>query len=127
MTLLLSKRPRKFLSEYGGAVEEIAQGVYVIENPIIHMRVINIEAVELGSADSMFLTAFSKDLARLKETQRSFARESFFTTNKKVLANLRQALQARLAIFEGEVDMGAVADITEYVMPAIRKAEKRAR
>ncbi len=82
VTLLLSKRPRKFLSEYGGAVEEIEQGVYVIENPIIHMRVINIEVVDLSSADSMFLTAFCKDLARLKETQRQFCKAGFYYKQK---------------------------------------------
>ncbi len=46
--------------------------------------------------------------------------------DKKIVDILEEGLKTRLVTFEGRMlDMGAVADITKYVLPELEKAEAR--
>ena len=70
ISLLISKKPRKFLAEYKSEIREIGKGFYELQNMLINLRVINIEEVELTGKDGIFLSAFCKDLERMNKLRK---------------------------------------------------------
>ena len=113
ITLLVSRIPKSFLLQYGSALQEIAKGIFEIRNTIIHLRIINIEKAELRGEDGAFLSVFYKDKARIVKERKSTK------GNQKGVDIFRELVNSRLQYFEGMRPMGAVADVTEIVMPKL--------
>ena len=123
ITLLISRKPRKFLGEYKAEVKELGSGIYTIQNTGIHLRVINVEEAELKGEDGAFLSLFCEKMEGFNNVQKKTDRSS--SKAKKLLAKLRKVLRDRLHYFGGESPMGTVADITDIVLPKLEEAVNR--
>ncbi len=96
----------------------------MIDYQAFKVYILNIEEAPLNdSLDGIFLSEFVKD--KKKITMPADVRRGL-VTDKKIVDILEEGLKTRLVTFEGRIlDMGAVADITKYVLPELEKAEAR--
>ncbi len=124
VSLIVSQKPSKFLSKTTSKVSQQVKGRYVIDYQAFKVYILNIEEAPLNdSLDGVFLSEFVKD--KKKITMPSDVRRGL-VTDKKIVDILEEGLKTRLVTFEGRIlDMGAVADITKYVLPELKKAEAR--
>ena len=124
ITLIVSRRPLKFLKEVKSNVTETLRGRYMVQYPSFKLVLLNLEEIALESSlDGIFLSEFVKD--KNKITDFSSLNERV-CGNKKIVDILQEGIIIRLVTFEEEqIDMGAVADITKYVLPELEKAEEK--
>ncbi len=124
VSLIVSQKPSKFLSETTSKVSQQVKGRYVIDYQAFKVYILNIEEAPLNdSLDGVFLSEFVKD--KKKITMPADVRRGL-VSDKKIVDILEEGLKTRLVTFEGRIlDMGAVADITKYVLPELEKAEAR--
>ncbi len=124
VSLIVSQKPSKFLSETTSKVSQQVKGRYVIDYQAFKVYILNIEEAPLNdSLDGIFLSEFVKD--KKKITMPAHVRRGL-VSDKKIVDILEEGLKTRLVTFEGRIlDMGAVADITKYVLPELEKAEAR--
>ncbi len=124
ISLIVSQKPSKFLSETTSKVSQQVKGRYVIDYQAFKVYILNIEEAPLNdSLDGVFLSEFVKD--KKKITMPADVRRGL-VIDKKIVDILEEGLKTRLVAFEGRIfDMGAVADITKYVLPELEKAEAR--
>ncbi len=124
MTLIVSQRPTKFLNQVKARVSESVKGRYCVDYHLFQIYIVNIEeALPNDSLDGIFLSEFVKNKNKItvpSDVRKGIIRE------KKIVDILEEGLKTRLVTFEGvELDMGAVADITKYVLPELEKAETK--
>ncbi len=96
----------------------------MIDYQAFKVYILNIEETPLNdSLDGIFLSEFVKD--KKKITMPADVRKGL-VNDKKIVDILEEGLKTRLVTFEGRMlNMGAVADITKYVLPELEKAEAR--
>ena len=126
ITLIISRKPYKFLSRFKSLVKEESRGIYHLLDHWIDLHVINIEEAKLLGSDGLFLSTFMKDIEKMKAINERRILQNKEIKNKQVVDELLKSVNDRLTLFEGEKLMSkAVADITHLVVPELEKAEKR--
>ena len=121
MTLIVSQKPTKFLKENRQFVSERSTGHYIIDYNLYQAHILNLEELSLEGIDGILLSEFVKDKDRIgdpKELKK-------LSDSQNILDILSKGLNFRYRHFEGERPMGAVADVTDIVLPKIEEAERR--
>ena len=121
MTLIVSQKPAKFLKENRQFVSELSTGRYLIDYNLYQTHILNLEELSLEGIDGALLSEFVKDKSRIgdpKELKK-------LSDSQNILDILSEGLNFRYRHFEGGRAMGAVADVTDIVLPKIEEAEKK--
>ena len=121
MTLIVSQKPAKFLKENRQFVSELSTGHYLIDYNLYQAHILNLEELSLEGIDGALLSEFVKDKSRIgdpKELKK-------LSGSQNILDILSEGLNFRYRHFEGGRAMGAVADVTDIVLPKIEEAEKK--
>ena len=121
MTLIVSRKPTKFLKENRQFVSELSTGHYLIDYNLYQTHILNLEELSLEGIDGALLSEFVKDKSRIgdpKELKK-------LSGSQNILDILSKGLNFRYRHFEGGRAMGAVADVTDIVLPKIEEAEKK--
>ena len=121
MTLIVSQKPVKFLKQNRQFVSELSKGHYLIDYNLYQAHIINLEEIAFEGIDGVLLSEFVKDTAKIAES----AKLQGISRSKNIIDILSAGLNFRRQCFEGVSIMGAVADVTDIVLPKIEEAEKR--
>ena len=121
MSLIVSQKPVKFLKENSQFVSEPSPGHYVVDYNLYKLHILNLEELSLDGIDGLLLSEFVKDVSKIgnpKELKK-------LSESQNILDILSEGLNFRYRHFEGEKPMGAVADVTDIVLPKIEYAERK--
>ncbi len=99
--------------------EEVRPGHFTGNYGMYQIHIINIEAIQLGGPDGVFLSEFCRDIGRLAD-RREIEKCNL---SSHIIDKLIRGVKMRMTVFEGkEEDMVPVADVTEIVRPQLEKA-----
>ena len=120
VTVIVSVDPFRILEKYyRGHYQYVARGYYQVLFGPITVHLLNVEKLELSGEDGHFLSVFAEKVKGLSVIS---------LPKKRIGSIIKRMVLYRLKFFEGEsIDMGAEADITDFVLPYIEEAEKRGR
>ena len=119
VTLICSSTPRKFIQQHKEFFEEVRPGHFIGNYGMYQIHIINIEAIQLGGPDGVFLSEFCRDIGRLAD-RREIEKCNL---SSQIIDKLIRGVKMRMTVFEGkEEDMVPVADVTEIVRPQLEKA-----
>ena len=122
MTLVVSQKPVKFIKQNRQFVSEVLRGHYLVDYNIYQAHIINLEEIALDEGiDGILLSEFVKDAGKIAEP----AKLQGISRSQNIIDILSAGLNFRRQRFEGVSIMGAVADITDIVLPKIEEAERR--
>ena len=121
MSLIVSQKPVKFLKENSQFVSEPSPGHYVVDYNLYKLHILNLEELSLDGIDGLLLSEFVKNKSKIGNPKAL----KKLSGSQNILDILLEGLNFRYRHFEGERPMGAVADVTDIVLPKIEEAERK--